>query len=85
MTLSSEIIGVQTLKHGRACGLRQSLYCGAMNCGRIVAAGYADGYPPRLVPCFSGRRSHHDGGDGLDGYAGSRFNALPASGYWYAS
>lgn len=86
MTLSSEIIGVQTLKAGERVGYGGRYTARDEQRIGIVAAGYADGYPRHAYryPCFSGRRAHHDGGDRLDGYASGRFNALPAGGYWYA-
>lgn len=86
MTLSSEIIGVQTLKAVSVWATAVAILR-AMNSESALSP---QGTPTVIratrlpVPCFSGRRAHHDGGDRLDGYAGGRFNALPAGGYWYA-
>ncbi|STM39411.1 alanine racemase, catabolic [Escherichia coli] len=79
MTLSSEIIGVQTLKAGERVGYGGRYTARDEQRIGIVAAGYADGYPrhaPTGTPVLVDGVRHHDGGDRLDGYASGRFKRL---------
>ncbi|SQJ21607.1 D-amino acid dehydrogenase-Alanine racemase fusion protein [Salmonella enterica subsp. enterica] len=87
MTLSSEIIGVQTLNAGERVGYGGGYSVTQEQRIGIVAAGYADGYPrhaPTGTPVLVDGIRTRTVGTVSNGYAGGGFDAVSAGGNRHA-